>query len=94
MVKNLWGAKIGFPLKLRSILIVMVKVSARSLFPQYGEAFFRIPALVITSEDSVHPHRLLAFFDSRPDFHDLPGPISLLTCSSDDLGISGHPMFR
>ena len=69
----------------------MVKVSARRQFPRYGEAFFRIPALALTSADSVHPHRLLAFFDARPDFHDLPGPISVLTCSSDDLGISWTP---
>ena len=69
----------------------MVKVSARRQFPQYSETFFRIPALALTSADSVHPHRLLAFFDARPDFHDLPGPISVLTCSSDDLGISWTP---
>lgn len=56
-----------------------------------GAAFldpcFRIPALVVT------PHyRMIAAWDVRADWRDLPGPFDLVYRLSDDLGTSWGPM--
>ena len=48
-----------------------------------GYRQFRIPALGLTSTG-----RLLAVFDGRPDVDDLPGPIDLVCCHSDDGGLT------
>ncbi|MST49295.1 sialidase family protein [Mobiluncus porci] len=53
---------------------------------------FRIPALAAFSAASAHPGRLLAAFDIRPDFHDLPGKIALGTRFSDDSGRTWSPL--
>lgn len=53
---------------------------------------FRIPALAVFSPQASHPFRVVAAFDIRPDFHDLPGPISLGVRVSDDFGQSWSPL--
>lgn len=47
---------------------------------------FRIPALAKFPATAPHPHRLVAAFDIRPDFRDLPGEISIGLRVSDDFG--------
>lgn len=48
-----------------------------------GYRQYRIPALSVTKSG-----RILAIYDGRPDFDDLPGPIDLIIRTSDDNGKS------
>lgn len=48
-----------------------------------GYRQYRIPALAVTKSG-----RLIAIYDGRPDFDDLPGPIDLVIRHSDDDGLS------
>ena len=62
-----------------------VVVLARSGDPSPGSAFdapcYRIPALAVTASG-----RLLAAWDVRADWRDLPGPFDLVVRHSDDHG--------
>lgn len=53
---------------------------------------YRIPALGMFSSQATHPERLVAGFDIRPDFRDLPGAISLGFRFSDNFGTSWSPL--
>lgn len=53
----------------------------------FAEPTFRIPALAITPQQKV-----LAAWDVRADWRDLPGPFDLVLRASDDLGRSWGPI--